>query len=820
MRRLTLLAPLLLLACDDGEGAAPLQDAAIVRVDGGPRLDLGAAPPFDQGFTLDASPPRDAGPLEDAREADLAHDAGEIEHDAGEIVADMAVAEDLGPVIDAAPADPWPRRRCEIEIAYTDPGAAAVSVAGAFSDWTPRPMIREGDRFSVTLDARDGLSPGQLYAYKLVVDGRWILDPEGTHRKYDGDCVNSAFLFPDCEAPAVTLAPIRPQLSENRGAVTVQGRAFKAASGAEIVDLSARLDGEAVALAVDESGAFSVALTALEIGRHTLSVRAIDAAGEAAAPIDAVFWVEASPFEWRSGPLYLLFIDRFANGARDTDDPVGAPVPYGADWHGGDLWGALAALEDGYFDRLGVKSIWLSPVNRQVEGHFGERDPNADPNHQITAYHGYWPIRAREVDPRYGGDEALRAFIEAAHRRGIRVLLDLINNQIHAQHEYMAAHPDWFRSDCLCGIDPGCGWSERPLDCLFAAYLPDINWRQPEAQAQFISDALYWIEAFGVDGFRVDAVKHVETTSIYNLRAAISERFEAGGARIVMLGETAVSASDRFDDQCGEVYASGYEWIAAYTGPAALDGQFDFPTHHRMQAGLLDGTLPFDALEGILADMEAAYPPESLHVQFLGSHDASRMASRAAGDPAAGCRFDDQPGCAQLATTPEDPAVFARLRRAQALLMTMPGLPLLYYGDEIALPGGNDPDSRRDMIWGDGLAALDMSGGALSAQQQALRGWMEALGALRGAHPALAVGARRELYIEPDFYAFARWTAEDVVVAAFSRSEAWIEREVSLAPIGRAVPSLRVALGEGEVTVEGAVMRLRIAPQAAVILTP
>ena len=87
----------------------------------------------------------------------------------------------------------------------------------------------------------------------------------------------------------------------------------------------------------------------------------------------------------------------------------------------------------------------------------------------------------------------------------------------------MAPHPDWFRSDCVCAIDPGCGWSERPLDCLFAPYLPDINWRVRDAERQFVADAVYWVAEYGVDGYRIDAVKHVERTFLQALRAVCDE---------------------------------------------------------------------------------------------------------------------------------------------------------------------------------------------------------------------------------------------------------------------------------------------------------
>jgi glycosidase len=463
------------------------------------------------------------------------------------------------------------------------------------------------------------------------------------------------------------------------------------------------------------------------------------------------FWIEDRPFEWRDSTMYMIVVDRFANGERAADAPVG--VEYPADFHGGDLDGIADVIRSGYFDDMGVNVLWLSPINAQASGSFAGRDDG----HMYAGYHGYWPRRGREVEPRFGADAALREVVDEAHRRGIRVLLDLINNQVHSQHEYFTAHPEWFRTGCVCGIDPGCGWSERPLDCLFASYLPDIDWRVPEAEAQFVGDALHWIEAYGVDGFRIDAVKHVETNSIYDVRAATAARYERAGYRHYFVGETAVGQWDAADYGCGESFADGYAWLDAYVGPNALDGQFDFPSHHRL-AGLVDGTMGFDAVESVVADAQLRLRPEGLHVRFLGTHDSSRMASRAAMDSRSGCRWMEG-GCTSLPGVPSDPAVYARLRRAIAVLFTMPGVPFLYYGDEIALAGGNDPDNRRDMPWDAALAPLSMSSDTISAQQLALRDFVRAVGRARADGTALRRGRRIPLVVEADTYAVA-WAGD------------------------------------------------------------
>lgn len=97
-------------------------------------------------------------------------------------------------------------------------------------------------------------------------------------------------------------------------------------------------------------------------------------------------------------------------------------------------------------------------------------------------------MKARSVEPRFGGDAALKAFVAEAHKRGIRVLLDLINNQVHEDHEYVKGNASWFRGRVQCGDDAhGCGWSVRPFNCYF--HLLDINWNEPGAEKKFIADA-------------------------------------------------------------------------------------------------------------------------------------------------------------------------------------------------------------------------------------------------------------------------------------------------------------------------------------------
>jgi glycosidase len=700
------------------------------------------------------------------------------------------------------------KRSCDVVLRYAG-NASSVKVAGEFTSW-------EAGALSMTRAASGGfeivvrggaqasaaLQPGGLYAYKLIVDGQWQLDPAGAYRKIVGDQMNSALRMPDCDAgpelASETLTVTRT------GEATVRASVRAAVSGEPPVRLVASLDRAPVpngSWSVDANGGVTFALKGLAKGKHTLSLRAFDEKQREAAPVDLPFWVEDEPFSYRDGILYMFVIDRFANGNKQNDAPVGLPVEYDADFHGGDLEGALAVLKSGYFEKLGARTIWLSPLNRQTSKY-----ETGDGNKLYSAYHGYWPVRSREVEPRFGGDDALRAFVKEAHARGLRVLLDLINNQVHQDHEYVASHGDWFRKDCKCGDDAnGCGWSQRPFDCLFQFYLPDINWRVTGAEKRFVDDAVFWLTEYDFDGFRVDAVKHVEANSVFNMRAEVSRRFEQGGARVFMVGETAVGKNDS-GNFFGESFPNGYAWIDAYTGQNALDGQFDFPTRHNMADGLVSGQKPMNEIEGELRKAETRYRPGNFHVRFLNGHDNPRIASIAAQDAklgcswASGCRGDQLPPTAY-----SEAIVYTRLRRALTVLYTLPGVPYLYAGDEVAFGGGADPDMRRDMRFAEAeLQALHMakpgqSPAALTADQVAMRQWVRKLGATRTASRALRRGERVTLLgTDGDLWVYAyQASPKDLAIVAVNRGGAVNRTVATTGIVVSSVASFASPLGTG-----------------------
>ena len=196
--------------------------------------------------------------------------------------------------------------------------------------------------------------------------------------------------------------------------------------------------------------------------------------------------------------------------------------------------------------------------------------------HQVTGYHGYWPVKGREVDARWGGDAALKAMVAEAHKHGIRVLQDWVIHHVHQAHEYIPLHPSWFNSTgCVCGTS-NCDWTAHALDCVFTTYLPNIDHTNPDADAAFVSDGVYWLDTFDLDGFRIDAVKQVPEVATRNLAAEVREDFEKGGTHYFLMGETAMGWSD-CADPCNDL---NYDTISHYIGPLGLDGQIDFVLYY------------------------------------------------------------------------------------------------------------------------------------------------------------------------------------------------------------------------------------------------
>jgi glycosidase len=477
-------------------------------------------------------------------------------------------------------------------------------------------------------------------------------------------------------------------------------------------------------------------------------------------------------FDWRDAIMYFAMVDRFSNGdgsaspiaGASDGDATGGPS---AQYEGGDLDGARARVP--YLADLGVTAVWLSAPydNRDLLGE--AIDPVGD-THLYTGYHGYWPSPANidygdpdnpsprpRVESRIGTETDLRELVDAVHGttgaddRPMRVLLDYVMNHVDIESGLYRAHNDWFNRDGdrfrLCGPEnlwDDDYWGTR---CAFTPYLPDFDFENAAPRAWSVADALWWAREFGIDGYRLDAIKHVSFSWLTDLRAALNDAFPApAGGRFYLVGETFA-----YDDR---------DLIRDYVNPdTMLDGQFDFPLKARLCEAVFTSGGDLEAFAAWMDGNDSFYGPSAIMTTWIGNHDIPRVihfASREIGS----CREGSNPGNGWSASydQPSDAAPYERLAVAYAILMTNPGIPLIYYGDEIGLAGGGDPDNRRMMPWSDG---------ALNAHQITLRDRIRALARLRASNRALTRGSRRTLSSNREtwVYAMGGCGAYDVTVA-------------------------------------------------------
>ncbi len=453
-------------------------------------------------------------------------------------------------------------------------------------------------------------------------------------------------------------------------------------------------------------------------------------------------------FDWRDAVLYFVFVDRFFNGDPSND---GAPVPgveTPAQFQGGDWAGVTQKIEDGYFTDLGVNALWLSvPADNTDQAGIG------DDGHLYSAYHGYWPRDLDATMSRFGSLAELVALVDAAHARGIKVIVDYAMNHVHDSSPVYQQNPGWFwpldnnGAHCVCG--DGCGWDgAEGKRCWFRDYLPDFNFNVAAARDFSVDNAIQWIEDTGIDGFRLDAVKHIEDSWILDLRARVQSDIEP--------------VTQQHFYMVGETFTGDKGTIAYYVDPTTmLDGQFDFPLRNAIVSQVLMRQGSMYDLDGFLAGNDGFYGAGIMST-FIGNHDVPRAVHFAQDNPVwndawAGGKeiaWQNQPGL------PGGMSAFERMANGFAILFTLPGVPLIYYGDEVGMPGAGDPDNRRFMQWS-----------GYSAGQSFLKARIAALAQIRAAHPALRRGARTTINVGQHTLCYRLVEGGDEVYVAINRGD-------------------------------------------------
>ncbi|GEM45063.1 alpha-amylase family glycosyl hydrolase [Deinococcus cellulosilyticus] len=363
--------------------------------------------------------------------------------------------------------------------------------------------------------------------------------------------------------------------------------------------------------------------------------------------------------------LYFALTDRFANGDTSNDNGTKTRTGDTADktnpigWHGGDFKGITQKINEGYFEKLGVTAIWISPVYLQVPGQLAGDGPNKGKYH--TGYHGYWAEDFLKVDPHFGTLQDLKDLVRAAHARGLKIVQDMVINHAGYGAQLTKDHPDWFNTAADCNAS-----TNKDVDCDLAG-LPDFKQEKAEV-TKFLNDTVaYWIKEVGINGIRMDTMKHVPD-------AYWKQFFANGGvadpAKIWTVGEVLV----------GDVNFNK-KFINDLGSPAL----FDFPLQFALKENLSTASGNLNAVARIF-DQDSLYNDPNKLVTLVDNHDVKRFMSEAVdrGVPVAEAK--------------------ERLDLALSLIFTSRGTPSVYYGTEIGMIGKGDAynnvlgeTSREDM---------------------------------------------------------------------------------------------------------------------------
>ncbi|MFB7471217.1 pullulanase-type alpha-1,6-glucosidase [Kitasatospora sp. NPDC056184] len=570
------------------------------------------------------------------------------------------------------------------------------------------------------------------------------------------------------------------------------------------------------------------------------------AAAPPGPPSDSALAATAGRHDLTREQFYFVLPDRFANGDRgnDTGGIGGTRLEHGLDpadkgfYHGGDLAGLIQRLD--YIQDLGTTAIWMAPIfaNKPVQG----TGDNAS-----AGYHGYWITDFTRVDPHFGTNEQLKELITKAHARGIKVFFDVITNHTadvidYRQQQYgyrsTGAYPvldaDGNPVDETALADSGSAWPKltgdsfpyspvfrKPADATaktpawlndpalyhnrgdstFAGEsategdfsgLDDLDTQNPKVVKGFEKVYRQWVEDAGVDGFRIDTVKHVNLAFWQQWAPALKDfAAKRGNKRFFMFGE---------------VYSGDPAVTAPYVTKGKLQATLDFPFQNAARTYASRGGSARTLAELYAQDHRYTTAGTDAYElpTFLGNHDMGRFGS---------FLLADNPGADEAALLKKD-------RLGNELMFLTRGQPVVYYGDEQGFTGaGGDKDARQDLFASQTPSYNTdrvLGGASGSADRYGRDGApyrdIAALAKLRRDHPALADGAQIERYAAdgPGVYAFSRIDAAQQIEYLVAVNNATEAKTVTLDTFSAGQGFDRIYPTAGERTTSGADRRATV----------
>lgn len=602
----------------------------------------------------------------------------------------------------------------------------SVSLKGEMNAWNPAstPLKFENGKWSVNLF----LEPDN-YQYQMVLDGKALIDPQNKTKVSNGTGGWNSVLTiknitrdkkPVLNTDTSKDDTIYLKLNDSSAQIIVlyQNHKIDSKNKKERIEIIIPSEAGKIKRSYIRARAFNTSFVSDEIFIPLEYGRVLTKADELTRQ------------DKETNIMYFVMVDRFKDGNKLNNRPLKDPeVLPKADFHGGDLKGITEMINNGYFDKLGVNCIWLSPIVTNPKGKFGLYNKGGIQS-KFSAYHGYWPISFTSVDDRFGTSDDLKNLVNSAHKKNNNILLDIVAHHVHEQHPVYVANKsknwttDLYLPDGTLNTEK---WDEHRLTTWFDVFLPTLNLQLDEVSQMLSDSTVFWLEKYNVDGFRHDATKHIPLSFWRTLTSKVKKTSEKTGKAYYQVGET---------------YGTP-ELIDSYIGSGLLDAQFDFNLFDAMLNTVIKEEVGFETLTGKLKQSVKYYGVHNLMANITGNQDKPRFMALASGD----LKFDEDSKLAGWSRKIEKRTdeAYSKLSIMHTLIMTLPGIPVIYYGDEIGLTGGNDPDNRRMMRFDN-----------LDPNESRLLSAVSSLTHLRKSNPVFLFGDLDFIKTEKDLLIFSR----------------------------------------------------------------
>jgi glycosidase len=675
------------------------------------------------------------------------------------------------------------------EFKFTALGAVPkkVQLAGDFNGWTPNntALTFDGNVFSCKLT----LSPGK-YAYQLVVDDKWMLDPINPN-KVDNNMggVNSLISVGNITSEK------SPKLFTkwgNGNLIRIEAnnkpeKFFVLWDNYDLTKQFTNFDSGILEIRIPDAAASS-SKSCIRVYSYNKE----GASNDIMIPLKNGNVVKQTADLKRSDKaamiIYFMMVDRFKDGNPKNNFPIkDTAVLSKANYMGGDIAGIDENIQNNYFTKLGVNTIWMSPIVQNPYEAYAEYPA---PHRKYSGYHGYWPISSTKVDFRFGDEKLLKSTIAHAHHKNMNILLDYVSNHIHEKHPVYIKHKNWTTPiDLPDGRKNIRLWDEERLTTWFDTFLPDLDYTNPEVIQAMSDSAMYWLEKYGIDGFRHDATKHVSEDFWRALTMKIKLYAQKNNVPVPY--------------QIGETFGSR-ELIGSYVSSGQQNAQFDFNLYFDARSVFVNDHESFTKLSESLNESFNYYGWHSLMGNISGNHDIARFISYAGED----LKFsdDDKELGWKRNIIVKNKVGYKKLAQLMAYIATIPGVPVIYYGDEIGMPGAGDPDNRRMMKFGN-LPADEANQLEITKQ----------LFNLRKNNMALIYGDYDLLKVGDKIMAYARYYFDSAALVFFNKDNKSVKFKVNL-PKAYSSASLKKHFN-GKFSIQNNELLIELPPHSFEIIT-